>query len=128
MLACMFTMHDTTSDSHILRNFRFLCLKIFVCFLVQITFFAAIMCIDKRRQEKRKLDCLHCVTSTAPTNAGYCCGVFGTPSSTEGYRTRAMTWLGAQYSKKSVKAAVIALWLGVLAAGALWQSAIAPVV
>ena len=74
------------------------------------------------------MDILTCATSTAPERAGYCCGVLGKPSSADGYRTRAMTWLGAQYSKKSVKSAVIALWLGVLAAGALWQSAIAPVV
>ena len=75
------------------------------------------MCIDKRRQEKRKMDCLTCVTSTAPERAGYCCGVLGRPSSESGYRTRAMTWLGTQYSKKPVKVAVILAWLGLLASG-----------
>lgn len=88
-----------------------------VCVRVQITFFAAIMCMDKRRQEKRRMDLLTCVTSTAPERAGYCCGLLGKPAYSEGYRTRMMTWVGTQYTKKPVKAVVILMWLGLLSAG-----------
>jgi hypothetical protein len=69
------------------------------------------------RVERRKLDVIHCVTSTSPANAGYCCGLIGKPKSDEGYRIRAMKWLGLQYTKKRIKAVVITLWLGLLAAG-----------
>lgn len=86
--------------------------------VLQITFFAAIMCIDKRRQEKRRMDFAVCVPWTAQENAGYCCGVFGRPTYKEGFRERAMTWLGTQYTKWSFKTVVIVMWLGLLSAGA----------
>lgn len=44
---------------------------------LQITFFAGIMAIDKRRQENRRLDVALCVTSGAEERVGYCCGSCG---------------------------------------------------
>ena len=64
------------------------------------------------------MDIAVCASSTAPERAGYCCGLFGKPPYKQGYRTRAMTWLGTQYTKRPFKVVVIAMWLGVLTAGA----------
>lgn len=51
---------------------------------MQITLFSAIMCIDKRRQERRAFDVAVCFNSTGQERAGYCCGGLGSPNS-DGY-------------------------------------------
>ena len=45
--------------------------------VLQVTFFAAIVVLDTKRQQARKLDVLLWVTSSAEEPSGYCCGVFG---------------------------------------------------
>lgn len=75
------------------------------------------MCIDQRRVERRAADIMPCIGVNSSVNSGYCCGIFGKPSHSDGYRMRVMHWVGTQYTKWPVKAVVLALWLGLLGAG-----------
>ena len=42
----------------------------------QITFFAAVMVLEQKRQDNRKWDIICCCTSTTEKDAGYFCGAF----------------------------------------------------
>jgi hypothetical protein len=82
----------------------------------QITFFAAIMCINKKREDARRLDVALCFKSKREPNGGACCGAFGGRPK-ERLSTVAMRWVGHMLSQKPVKAVVIVLWLALLGVG-----------
>jgi Niemann-Pick C1 protein len=84
---------------------------------LQITLFAAIMCIDKRRQEARRLDVVLCFKSARPANGGILCGACGEGVPKEKISTKAMRYLGHVLVLKPVKVVVLAVWLGLLIAG-----------
>lgn len=89
---------------------------------LQITFFAAIMCIDKRRQEARRFDVALCFKDKGPVDAGICCGACGAGRPHEKLSTKAMRYLGALLSKRPAQIVVVILWLGALAAGIVGTS------
>lgn len=89
---------------------------------MQITFFAAVMCIDKRRQEARRLDVVLCFKSKGPANGGILCGACGAGVPKERFSIKAMRYLGHVLVLKPVKVAVLALWLGLLIAGIIGAS------
>lgn len=114
IIVILFVLNFT--EQHFLSKFRNFSINQTVA-AVQITFFSAIMCLDQRRVERRAADIFPCITTTSPEDCGYCCGLFGKPSNPEGYRMRAMRWVGTQYTKLTVKIAVIVVWLGLLSTG-----------
>ena len=88
---------------------------------MQVTFFSAIMSIDKRRQDARRFDVALCCKSKAPRDAGILCGACeGRPK--EKLSTKLMRYLGTLLSKRPAQVVVVLLWLGALAAGIVGTS------
>lgn len=83
----------------------------------QVTFFASIMCLEARRQAARRVDCICCITSSAPPDQGCCFGACGSGAPAERPSTRVMTWLGEKFSTPVARAVIIPLWFALLAAG-----------
>ena len=83
---------------------------------LQITLFAAIMCLNKRREAARRLDVVLCFKSKREPNGGAFCGACG-PRPKQRPSTTVMRLLGHVLSLKPVKVVVIVLWLAALAVG-----------
>ena len=85
--------------------------------ILQVTFFAAIMSIDARRQSRRAFDMVCCVKSGGVENAGCFCGLAPKERCKKRPSAKLMGWLGRQYAKPAVRWSVVVLWLVALAAG-----------
>lgn len=84
--------------------------------LLQVTFFAAIMCIDARRQHRRAFDMICCAKSSGDPNPGCCCGLIkGRPKKRPSMRV--MGWIGKQMARTPVRWMIVAVWALLLGAG-----------
>jgi hypothetical protein len=84
---------------------------------LQLTFFCAVMCIDMRRQEARRMDVVCWVTSSAPVDQGWCRGAFGQGKPSDRISTLAMRLLGRQIAKPFFRGLILALWFVALVVG-----------
>jgi Niemann-Pick C1 protein len=84
---------------------------------VQLTFFAGIMTLDKRRQDSRRLDVFCCIKSSAPVDQGWCCGVFGAGRPRERISTKVMRGVAHLLARKWCRIVVVLCWLGAVGAG-----------
>eukprot|EP00892_Ulva_mutabilis_P011129 jgi/Ulvmu1/8389/UM042_0096.1 len=85
--------------------------------ILQVTFFASIMCLEVCRQDAHRVDVLCCITSAAPVDQGCFCGACGPGVPSMRLSTRVMAWLGRQYSSAPARAVVLGLWVVLLGAG-----------
>lgn len=85
--------------------------------LLQVTFFAGIMCLDARRQNRRAFDIACCITTSREPNPGCFCGACGKGKPKKRLSTKVMGWLGKQYSRAAVRWPIVVLWIVLLGAG-----------